>query len=388
MSRNSGTDVFSWICQPCSFGARKSSMKITEIEVTTVFLPREVPKNFPIPNWDTLPAVVVRVRTDTGIDGIGYTVSLATAHIRSLATMVDELGRLLIGDDPRNPERLASKMLYPANWVGPGGLLNIAAAAIDIAIWDIIGKDTGQPLWRLLGGNADRARVYESGSLIHFDIDLQQQAAERSLKAGYKAMKMRPGVHRHGRVSGLADEVRIVRDVIGYDIDLMLDINQTYSPSRAILVGRALETFELFWIEDPTLMHDVDGQAVIAQALDVPICSGEYHYGIPALLRLLKAKAVDFLMVDLLRVGGVTQFRKVAGMAEAFGVPIASHLLPELFAHLIAAIPNGLIVEGMPWTQSLFTGLPELIDGNLVLSQRPGHGLSLDEEFVKKYRVG
>jgi len=363
-------------------------MKITEIEVTTVLLPREVPKTFPIPNWDRLPAVVVRVRTDAGIDGIGYTVSLATTHIGSLATMVDELGRLLIGDDPRNPERLASKMLYPANWVGPGGLLNIAAAAIDIAIWDIIGKDTGQPLWRLLGGNADRARVYESGSLIHFDIDSQQQAAERSLKAGYKAMKMRPGVHRYGRVGALADEVRVVRDVIGYDIDLMLDVNQTYSPSRAILVGRALETFELFWIEDPTLMHDVDGQAAVAQALDVPICSGEYHYGIPALLRLLKAKAVDFLMVDLLRVGGVTQFRKVAGMAEAFGVPIASHLLPELFAHLIAAIPNGLIVEGMPWTQSLFTGLPELIDGNLVLSQRPGHGLSLDEEFVKKYRVG
>ena len=135
-------------------------------------------------------------------------------------------------------------------------------------------------------------------------------------------------------------------------------------------------------------MHDVDGQAAVAQALDVPICSGEYHYGIPALLRLLQAKAVDFLMVDLLRVGGVTQFRKIAGMAEAFGIPIASHLLPELFAHLIAAIPNGLIVEGMPWTQSLFTGLPELIDGNLVLSQRPGHGLSLDEEFVKKHRVG
>ena len=363
-------------------------MKISGVEVTTVIIPRTVPPNFPIPNWDTLPAVVVRVHTDTGIEGIGYTVSLVTAHTRSLATMVDELGELLIGEDPRHPEQLARRMLYPANWVGPGGLLNIAAASIDIAIWDIIGKETGQPLWRLLGGNSDRARVYESGSLIHFDIDSQQQAAELNVQAGYKAMKMRPGLQRHGRIEHLVKEVQAVRDVIGHDIDLMLDINQTYSPSRAIRVGRALEAFELFWIEDPTLMHDIDGQAAIAQALDVPICSGEYHYGVPPLLRLLQAKAVDYLMVDLLRVGGVTQFRKVAGMAEAFGVPIASHLLPELFAHLIAAIPNGLIVEGMPWTQNLFTGLPELVDGNLVLSQRPGHGLSLDEDFVRKYRVG
>ena len=362
-------------------------MKITRVQVELVLLPRELPQNYHIKSgWD-LPAIVVRVHTDTGITGIGHTVTLMPEYTRSLATLVGELGDQLVGEDPRRPEKISSKMLYPANWIGPGGLLNIAACALDVAVWDIIGKDTGQPLWRLLGGHSDRARVYESGGLISPDIDALQRIAAENLERGYKAMKMRPGNLRQGRPSKVVEHVKAVRDVIGYDIDLMLDINQTWLPARAIRTGRALEPLELFWIEDPVPMGDFEGQAAVAAALDVPICSGEYHYGIQPLLQLLQMKSVDYLMVDLMRVGGITPFRKVAGMAEAFGKQVASHLIPEVFAHLIAAIPNGLIVEGMPWTQGLFEGLPELKDGQLVLSERPGHGLSINEEFLRKHRV-
>ena len=230
-------------------------------------------------------------------------------------------------------------------------------------------------------------RVYESGMLIGVEIDTIQRGAEAALKAGYRAMKMRPGRDRHGRAADAVARVRAVRDVIGYEVDLMYDVNQTWTPSRAIQVGRALEPFELFWIEDPTLMHDVAGQAAVARALDVPVCAGEYHYDMPPLLKLLEARAVDYLMVDMMRMGGITQFRKVAAMAEAFGVLVASHLIPEVFCHCIAAIPNGLIVEGMPWTQGLFRGLPDLVDGKLVLSERPGHGLELDPDAVRRLRV-
>jgi L-alanine-DL-glutamate epimerase-like enolase superfamily enzyme len=167
----------------------------------------------------------------------------------------------------------------------------------------------------------------------------------------------------------------------------MYDVNQTWTPSRAIRVGRALEQYQLAWIEDPTLMHDIEGQAAVAASLDTPICSGEYHYELSGLRRLLEHRAVDYLMVDLLRVGGITQFRKVASVAETFGVPVASHLIPEVFSQCIAAIPNGLITEGMPWTEPLFEGLPELVDGNLCLSERPGHGLSLDLEAMRRWRV-
>jgi L-alanine-DL-glutamate epimerase-like enolase superfamily enzyme len=279
-------------------------------------------------------------------------------------------------------------MLYPANWIGPGGMLHIAAAALDIAVWDILGKASGEPLWRLLGGHSDRARVYDSGSLLANDLDALQRAASASVANGYRAMKMRPGPDRHGRISEVVRRVSAVREAVGFDVDLMYDVNQTWSVPRAIRAAKALEEFELFWIEDPTAMHDIPGQAAIAAAVDVPICSGEYHYDAPSLLRLLEARAVDYLMVDLLRMGGITHFRKVAAVANAFGVPVASHLVPEVFAHCIAAIPNGLMVEGMPWTEPLFQGLPQLEDGRIVLSERPGHGLSLDEKFVSAHKVG
>jgi L-alanine-DL-glutamate epimerase-like enolase superfamily enzyme len=357
-------------------------MKISRVEVVTTLVPIVFGRH-----QSRMPVVLARISTDAGIDGIGHTFSANPEFQRSLSSMVRELADLMVGEDPRRIEHLAAKMLYPANWVGPGGLLNIAATAIDIALWDIIGKDSGQPLWRLLGGFSDRVRTYQSGMALGGPPDsLQRQAAEL-VAQGHRAIKMRPNHERHARVGEVAARVRAVREAIGYDIDLMYDANQAWTPSRAIRVGRALEEFELFWLEDPTLMHDVEGQAAIAQALDVPICSGEYHYNMVSLLPLLKSRAVDYLMADLCRMAGVTQFRKVAAMAEAFGIPVASHLVPEIFAHCIAAVPNGLIVEWMDWTAILFDGLPALEDGALLLSERPGHGLTFLEDEVRRRRV-
>lgn len=359
-------------------------MKITQVDIRTVLIPRVIPKSYETEGkWD-LPAVIARVNTDAGIEGIGHAITLMPEHTGSLAALMAELGELLVGMDPCRTEAISTRMMYPANWIGPGGLLNIAASALDVAVWDIVGKDAGQPLWRLLGGHADRARVYESGGLISPDIDSLKRAAEANLRLGYRAMKMRPCTQRYARIPQLVDYVRAIREVIGPNIDLMLDINQTWEPSRAIRAGRALEELELFWIEDPVAMHDVDGQTAVAAALDMPVCAGEYHYGVAPLLRLLQARAVDILMVDLMRVGGITPFRKAAAMAEAFGVPVASHLIPEIFASLIAAIPNGLIVEGMPWSADLFEGTPMLENGELVLSERPGHGLSFNEDFISR----
>lgn len=362
--------------------------KIDNIQVTSLMLPRIIPPGMEGKVGDkwVLPVVVTRLRTDSGAEGLGYTLALAPDYIRSLTTIVEDLSELFIGQDVFRVEQALAKFINHENAIGPGGLLNLGVAALDIGMWDLQGKLLGQPLWRMLGGFSNRIRVYDS-SLIAPDIDLLQQTAADSLAKGYRAMKMRPGPDRYGRVAEVTARVKAVRDVIGYDVDLMYDVNQTWTPSRAIRIGHALEEFELAWIEDPTLMHDVRGQAEIAAALDTPICSGEYHYDAPPLLRLLQEDAVDYLMVDLMRQGGITQFRKVAAAAEAFGMPVASHIVPEVFAHCIAAIPNGLIVEGMPVTQRLFQGLPEFVDGELVLSERPGHGLTLDQVSFDNYKV-
>ena len=357
-------------------------MKITGVDVISTVAPQMFGRH-----EGRISIVLARVSTDAGVDGLGHTFSLNPEFNRSLSTMVRELGELLIGEDPRRIERLVSKMLYPANFVGPGGLLNIAATALDVALWDILGKETGQPLWRLLGGFSDRVRTYQSNLALSDKPDeLQRQAAEL-VAQGHRAIKMRPRRERDGRVGEVVARVRAVREAIGYDVDLMYDVNQTWDVSRAIRVGRALEEFELFWLEDPVAMHDIEGQAAVARALDVPICAGEYHYDPVSLLRLLQARAVDYLMVDMCRMGGVTQVRKAAALAESFGIPIASHLITEVFAHCIAAAPNGLIAESIEWTAQLFDGRPTLVDGALQLGERPGHGLTLLEPVVVRYRV-
>lgn len=364
-------------------------MRIVDGEVTLLAVPRRVPKSMIAevgPEWE-LPIVLVRLRTDDGLEGIGHTITLMPEFSRSLRQMVLELAGLLLGGDPTRPEELSRRMMYAANWVGPGGMLNIAAGALDIAVWDIIGKSAQQPLWRVLGGFRSRVPVYDSGALLAPDLDELQEAAAESVRRGYRAMKMRPGPERFGKVEDVCRRVAAVREAIGQDVDLMYDVNQTWSVSRAIQLGQAFEPYNLTWLEDPTNMEDLRGQRSIRQQIATPICSGEYHYTLASLAKLLEAEAVDHLMVDLLRMGGITPFRKAAGLAAALGVRIASHIIPEVYSHCIAAIPNGLIVEGMPWSEILFENLPDLVDGQLQLSERPGHGLEVRKDVVRRYLV-
>jgi L-talarate/galactarate dehydratase len=363
-------------------------MKIAAVDVLMVETPRAVTGEGGerLGGLGDVPVAVVRVRTDAGIEGIGHAITLQPEFRKTLAAAVRDIGDVLIGEDPTRPEQAMRKIMYPANWIGPGGVLNIAASAFDIALWDIVGKVAGLPLWRLLGGTTSRPAVYDSGTLLS-NVDALQDAAAMAVARGHRALKMRPGPTMHGDMAGIVRRVEAVREAIGPGIALMLDVNQSWTPARAIQVGRRLDGSELAWIEDPVAMHDIRGQAEVARSLDVPICAGEYHYGLPPLLALLQERACDILMIDLMRVGGITQFRKAAGLAEAFGIPLASHLIPEVFAHLIAAVPNGYIVEYMPWTEPIFTGLPELKDGRLVLSERPGHGLSLDDAYLREHGI-
>jgi L-alanine-DL-glutamate epimerase-like enolase superfamily enzyme len=167
----------------------------------------------------------------------------------------------------------------------------------------------------------------------------------------------------------------------------MCDINQLWSVHHAIEVGHRITQFHLFWLEDPTAHDDYAGLARVADALSTPIAAGEYHYGIVPFRHLLEARSVDIVMIDLLRVGGITQWMKVAGMAEAFNVPVVSHLIPEIHVHLVAAIPNGLTVEYMPWTLRLYEETPAMEGGRLVVPKKPGLGLAFDQAAIKRYQV-
>jgi L-talarate/galactarate dehydratase len=207
------------------------------------------------------------------------------------------------------------------------------------------------------------------------------------LKAqGFRQMKTQLG-GGNARPEQEVERIKLMREAVGFDTDLMCDINQLWSVHQAIDIGTRIEPMRLFWLEDVTTHDDYAGLARITDALSTPVAGGEYVYGSVPFRHMLEARSVDIVMIDLIRAGGVTGLLKIAGMAQAFNLPVVSHLVPEFQVHLIAAIPNGLTVEYMPWSAPLFEEVPTVdkASGDLIVPQKPGFGLKFDQKVLKKY---
>jgi len=362
-------------------------MKVTHVTTRVLRTPADNPLivGLPAPT-DTREFVTVELGTDQGLVGLGLTF-FGAALTPALKAAVDTLAGLTVGEDPTRVEAITAKLRRAAGSSGPGGVFTLALSAIDIACWDLKGKALGQSVCALLGGLRDHVPTYASGALMRpHPVKYLAEAGPRLVKTGFRQMKMQCG--SEPTIAASIERVRVVREGIGPDVDLMCDINQLWSVNHAIEVGRRLEPYHLFWLEDPTAHDDYPGLARIADNLTTPIAAGEYHYGIVPFRHLLEARAIDIVMVDLLRVGGITQWMKVAGMAEAFNLPIVSHLVPEIHVHLVAAAPNGLTVEYMPWSLRLFEQTPAIEDGQLVVPNKPGLGLAFDQAAIKRYQVG
>jgi L-alanine-DL-glutamate epimerase-like enolase superfamily enzyme len=238
----------------------------------------------------------------------------------------------------------------------------------------------------MIGGSRERVPTYASGALMrHFPLDHLVKAGPRLVEKGFRQMKTQLALP--GDTSPVLEEDRIrkMRESIGPNIDLMCDINQRWRVEQAIDIGTRIEDVGLFWLEDVTTADDFQGLARVTDALSTPIAGGEYLYGPGPHRQMMEARSVDIIMIDLMRAGGITGWLKIAGMAEAFNLPVVSHLVPEIHVHLIAAIPNGLTVEYMPWTFRLFEEVPEPVKGELTVPKKPGIGLKFDEAALKKF---
>lgn len=261
-------------------------------------------------------------------------------------------------------------------------------AAIDIALWDLRGKSLGMPLWKMLGGSGKAVPTYASGALMRgLSLDAAVTSAGRLVDRGFRAMKMQlalPGVTSIERELARA---RAVRERVGADVELMCDINQRWRVDQAIAIGRRVEEIGFAWLEDVAAHDDFAGLARVAHALATPIAGGEYVYGITPFRHMLEARSVDVVMIDAFRVGGITPWLKVAGMAEAFNLPVVSHLAPEIQVHLVGSVPNGMTVEYMPWSVRLFEEVPTPQRGVLAMPTGPGLGLRLDRAVIERYRA-
>jgi L-alanine-DL-glutamate epimerase-like enolase superfamily enzyme len=333
-------------------------------------------------NWH----VLARVRTDDGIEGIGYIVYARQDLVRAVGEATRELASQLIGAHVLEVEAAWARLAAHGSWTGPGGLLHIAIAPLDIALWDAAGKTLGQPLYRLLGGYRDRLPAYASDRLWYsLSLDELAESASQHVQTGYRTVKLRLG--KEATPQKEVERVQAVRQAVGADIRILVDATESWDRARAAQTGRLLQEAGIAWLEDPLHHQDLGGLAHLAETLEIPVAGGEHLYDLNAFKELLQHAAVDIAIIDLARVGGITPWRRIAALAQAHHVPVCGHVIPEMHVHLLCAIPNAFMVENVPRSAAILRHMPALQDGCLVAPKMPGLGLELDEAAVKRYRV-
>ena len=314
------------------------------------------------------------ISTAQGHTGMGFSYSKRAGGPAQYAH-AKEVAEGLIGEDPNDIARVYDKLLWAGASVGRSGVATQALAAIDVALWDLKAKRAGLPLAKLLGAHRDSVRTYNtSGGFLNASLEEVRDRATRSLEEGIGGIKIKVGLPDSAedlrRVAG-------VREHIGADVPLMVDANQQWDRATALRMGRRLEEFDLVWIEEPLDAYDAEGHAQLAAALDTPIATGEMLASVAEHVRLIDARACDIIQPDAPRVGGITQFLRLATLADQRGLGLAPHFAMEIHLHLAAAYPREPWVEHFDWLDPLFEERLETRDGRMLVPDRPGLGVTL-----------
>jgi len=318
------------------------------------------------------------IRTDDGHEGLGFGYS-KRAGGRAQFAHATEVAADLLGEDPCDIGRLWTKLVWAGASVGRSGAATQAIAAIDVALWDLKAKRAGLPLAKLLGAYRDSVRCYDtSGGFLHEPIERVLDNAVASRAAGIGGIKIKVG---HPSPAVDLARVRAVRERLGDNAPLMVDANQQWDRPTGQRVGRALEEFGLTWIEEPLDAYDAEGHAALARSLDTPIASGEMLTSVAEHHELIRLGAVDVIQPDAPRIGGITQFQRLAALAEHHHLTLAPHFAMEIHVHLAAAYPHEPWVEHFDWLHPLFNERLETRDGRMHLSDRPGLGVTLSDQL-------
>ncbi|HKA40508.1 MAG TPA: mandelate racemase/muconate lactonizing enzyme family protein [Burkholderiales bacterium] len=328
--------------------------------------------------------VLAEVTTSDGVKGFGYMVALSSSMVPAVASAARELSQVLVGMHVLETEAAWERMARKGSPFGPGGLLHQAIAPLDVAMWDAAGKTLKQPLYRLLGGYCDRLPVYGSDG-FWYSLTLEELAkkAAQYVKEGYTAVKL-----RLGHETNPAREVRrvnAVREAVGPEVRILVDATETWDLATALNTGYALQEAGIHWLEDPIATENIAGLARLCQQLRVRIATGEHFYTANDFARLFEGRATAVALIDLGRIGGITPWRRVAALAQTYGIPVCGHVLPEVHVHLATAIPNGYLVEYVPRSAEILRAMPAVEGGCLVAPKSPGLGLELDEEAVRRF---
>ena len=329
---------------------------------------------------EAAPLVLIDVATDQGITGRAYIFAYARLTLAPLVHLIEEIGRDLTGK-PIAPFDLMAQMDAKFRLLGWQGLVGMAVSGLDMAFWDALGQAAGQPLARLLGGSPRPMRAYDSYGAVDPVADAND--LRRSLEQGFRGIKIKGG---DGDLDNDERVVKAVRGLIGPDIALMLDFNQSLDPSEASRRIARLAPYDLHWIEEPVAAENLQGHASVRETSPVSIQSGENWWFPRGFAEAIASGASDFIMPDLMKVGGVTGWLRVAGQAEAASIPMSSHLFAEASVHMLAVTPTAHWLEVLDLARAILAEPVEIVDGTIT-ARGHGLGISWNEAAVAKYGV-
>jgi L-alanine-DL-glutamate epimerase-like enolase superfamily enzyme len=361
-------------------GKHYADMTIRDIRVHLLRMP------WPADPWiaghalgPTRDLVVIEVETQGGLVGMGYLHPLAPV-LRTLGTCLEEtIIPRAIWRNATEVEALWRELWQMTATVGRGGIAAMAISALDIALWDLVGKRAGLPLHRLWGHARATVPAYGSGCWRGSHGEGMIAKAQNYVAQGFKAIKMQVA-HVHDLHTDL-DNVRRMREALGPHIDIMIDVNMGWSADVAIQMGRKFERYDVYWLEEPVPADDFAGYRRVAEALDLRIVGGETHFTRYDLRPFLDRPLLPILQPDPMR-GGLTELRKIATIADTYGIAIAPHLFPELNIHLLASIPNASWIEHMGLLDDLWVHPLQIENGMMTAPERPGHGLVFRPEVL------
>lgn len=354
---------------------------IRDIRARAVIAPIPRPVRTASGSIAAAPLVLIDVLTSADVTGSAYLFGYTPATLKPLLALVDELRPELVGQPVVPVERMA-QMQARFRLLGLQGLLGMLVSTLDMAYWDALGKAAGQPVVRLLGGEARAVRAYDSYGMV--DPAQDSAALRASLDQGFRAIKIKLG---HADAKHDLRIAREVRELIGPDIALMVDFNQSLLPAEAVRRVRALESLDLHWVEEPVLAEDLQGHAKVRAGVAANIQTGENWWFPRDAERALSAGACDVMMPDLMKIGGISGWMTVAGMAAAASMPVSSHLFVEASAHVLPVTPTCDWLEFMDFGSAVLAE-PYRVEQGCVTAKGPGLGIVWDEQAVEKYRIG
>ena len=374
---------------------RGTEVKITDVTLSDpVYASSGIGADATVDSPPVRAFTLLRISTDegtTGIIGAGDPQAGPDGVLLNKVLIENVFKPLIVGEDPLNTERIWDRMYWGSVRWGRRGVALSVIGAIDIALWDLKGKILNQPVHRLLGGHRDAVAAYGSSVNLNYSKEELVNTYSEFVESGFKMVKMKIGKRDPNED---VERVRLVRETIGPNVDLAVDVNSGWSLNTAIQMARKLEQYDIYWLEEPLPPDQIDNHVKLAAETSIPIAVGETHAAKWEFKELMERGAVEIVQADIVRCGGVTEWVKIAAIADAYGLPMCPHGTSDIAPSLVAAVPNGLFVECFRSSRTpprererIFLDPIAPENGEISPSGKPGFGMEIDEEAFRELQA-